>query len=317
MSEKVSVIIPVYKVEKYLNRCVERVVNQTYSNLEIILVDDGSPDNCPQMCDEWAVKDERIKVIHKENAGLGIARNSGMEMATGEFIMFIDSDDWMAERTVETLLNRLLQDETDMAVCHMYYAYEDGSLSEACVTTGMKDEIVESKELFDFREGRNWSVAAWNKMYRKKMLKDIVYPALKCGEDLWVYPQLVLNCNTVSLVKDPLIYYFQRADSIVHNMTEERKIDELSATLNMLKAIYKEGDKESIYRWFKRTVQQAFYITSSSQIGAAMMRSVLSSDEMKCMWEISERKVKIKLMVMRVPVLFKLFHMAKNWLKLN
>ena len=95
MEKKISIIIPVYKVEKYLDKCVESVVNQTYKNLEIILVDDGSPDNCPKMCDEWAEKDKRIKVIHKENGGLSDARNFGIEKATGDYLMFLDSDDYL------------------------------------------------------------------------------------------------------------------------------------------------------------------------------------------------------------------------------
>ena len=105
MNPLISVIVPVYKVEKYLNKCVQSIVNQTYKNLEIILVDDGSPDNCPEMCDEWAKKDSRIKVIHQENAGLAEARNSGISVATGEFFMFIDSDDYAEPDMIELLLN--------------------------------------------------------------------------------------------------------------------------------------------------------------------------------------------------------------------
>lgn len=100
----ISVIVPIYNVESYLNRCVESIVNQTYQNLEIILVDDGSPDNCPQICDDWARKDSRIKVIHKENGGLSDARNAGMNIATGEYISFIDSDDYVALDFCETML---------------------------------------------------------------------------------------------------------------------------------------------------------------------------------------------------------------------
>ena len=101
MSPIVTVIIPVYNVEKFLDRCVQSVVNQTYKNLEIILVDDGSPDNCPAMCDEWSRKDSRIKVVHKRNAGLGMARNTGIENANGKYIFFFDSDDYVDESIVE------------------------------------------------------------------------------------------------------------------------------------------------------------------------------------------------------------------------
>ena len=112
---KISVIVPVYKVEKYLDKCVESIVNQTYKNLEIILVDDGSPDNCPAMCDEWAEKDERIRVIHKENGGLADARNAGMDIATGDYIGFVDSDDWIEPNMYEVLLKNALKYDADIS----------------------------------------------------------------------------------------------------------------------------------------------------------------------------------------------------------
>ncbi len=114
MGNLISIVVPVYKVEKYLDRCIESIVKQTYKNLEIILVDDGSPDNCGRMCDEWAAKDSRIKVIHKENEGLGYARNSGLDAATGEYVAFVDSDDYIMPQTYEKALERLLSENADM-----------------------------------------------------------------------------------------------------------------------------------------------------------------------------------------------------------
>ena len=113
----ISVIVPIYHVEQYLNRCVESLVNQTYSNLEIILVDDGSPDNCPKMCDDWVQKDSRIKVIHKGNGGLSDARNAGMQIANGDVISFIDSDDWIDPKFFEVMLNVMQDDESDIVSC--------------------------------------------------------------------------------------------------------------------------------------------------------------------------------------------------------
>lgn len=121
MNEIISVIIPVYKVEKYLDRCLQSVVNQTYKNLEIILIDDGSPDNCPAMCDEWAKKDNRIKVIHKANGGLGMARNTGLENATGDYFTFLDSDDYMELNSYELALNRILEMDADMCYYGGFY----------------------------------------------------------------------------------------------------------------------------------------------------------------------------------------------------
>lgn len=113
---KVSVIIPVYKVEKYLDRCMESVVRQTYKNIEIILVDDGSPDNCPQMCDEWAKKDNRIKIIHKKNSGQADARNQGMKISTGEYICFVDSDDYIDRTEIEKCINNAVRNSSDVVI---------------------------------------------------------------------------------------------------------------------------------------------------------------------------------------------------------
>lgn len=121
-----SVVVPVYKVEPYLDRCVESIVNQTYSNLEIILVDDGSPDRCPQMCDEWAKRDGRIKVVHKQNAGLGMARNTGIENAAGEYICFFDSDDYVALDTIEKAYRLAAAEKSDIVLFGYYNVNQDG-----------------------------------------------------------------------------------------------------------------------------------------------------------------------------------------------
>ena len=112
----VTVIVPIYNVEQYLNRCIQSIVDQTYQNLEILLIDDGSPDNCPAMCDEWANRDSRICVIHKDNQGLGMARNTGLEHASGEYVCYFDSDDYVAVDTIEQAYNALVQNNADLAI---------------------------------------------------------------------------------------------------------------------------------------------------------------------------------------------------------
>lgn len=130
MNPLISVIVPIYNVEKYLARCVDSIVNQTYKNLEIILVDDGSPDRCPKMCDDYAEKDSRIKVVHKKNGGLSDARNAGMAVATGEYISFIDSDDYVSDDFFECLLDVMNKENSDIAECSVVKLYEDGHLEQ-------------------------------------------------------------------------------------------------------------------------------------------------------------------------------------------
>ena len=144
MNPKISIIVPVYGVEKYLDRCVESVVKQSYKNLEIILVDDGSPDNCPQMCDEWASRDVRIQTVHRENGGLSCARNTGLSVATGDYITFIDSDDWIAKDTYEYCLN-LIAEHNDADVIQFNNVY----------ATSNELKVIEKKELIEIYKGRN------------------------------------------------------------------------------------------------------------------------------------------------------------------
>jgi len=131
--ELVTVVVPIYNVEKYLDRCINSIVGQTYSNLEIILVDDGSPDNCPRMCDEWAGRDSRIKVIHKKNAGLGMARNTGIENATGSYICFFDSDDYIATDTIERSVELAVRERADTVIFGFYNVGIDGNIVSALV----------------------------------------------------------------------------------------------------------------------------------------------------------------------------------------
>lgn len=124
---KISVIVPVYKVENFLDRCVESIVGQTYENLEIILVDDGSPDNCPAMCDKWAEKDGRIKVIHKENGGVSSARNAALDIVSGDYICFVDSDDWIDPGMYEFLYKNSQKYDADISCCGIFDDYDDGT----------------------------------------------------------------------------------------------------------------------------------------------------------------------------------------------
>lgn len=139
---KISVIVPIYKVENYLNRCVESIRKQTYRNLEIILVDDGSPDACGEMCDRYAQEDSRIRVIHKENGGLSDARNAGIEVATGEYIAFVDSDDWIDDKMYEVLYSTLLKYNADIAECSYRNLYADCIVEETNCTGNVVEEII-------------------------------------------------------------------------------------------------------------------------------------------------------------------------------
>ena len=302
MSEKVSVIIPVYKVEKYLNRCVESVVNQTYSNLEIILVDDGSPDNCPQMCDEWAVKDERIKVIHKENAGLGMARNSGMEMATGDYLMFVDSDDYLSEHAVEVLYRRIKADDSDLAVGKHADVDQNGALNDT-FCQWMKNEIVSSKEvLWQMGQKERLPVVAWNKLYKKCIFEDVRYSSITCGEDCWIFSDIIERCKGISIVAEITYYYYQRADSILHQKTEQRQLDDIRANLKLAHYLYMHDCFEGARKWYEIALDKTNYIKDAKAV-RNVFNAFFSDAEERSLLKDAGAKLRVKWICRHVPQL--------------
>ena len=170
----ISIIVPVYKVEKYLKKCIDSILNQTYKNYELILVDDGSPDCCPIICDNYAEKNDRVIVIHKQNGGLSDARNTGIAIAKGDFICFVDSDDYVSEDFCELLLNAVLKSNADMAICNYLVVDENGnSIQDKNVHLPIQDECISSQEFIKEYCGKyGWYyVVAWNKIYKRDLFK--------------------------------------------------------------------------------------------------------------------------------------------------
>lgn len=215
MNDKVSIIIPVYKVEPYIDECLHSVVNQTYKNLEIILVDDGSPDNCPHICDSWAEKDGRIKAIHKQNGGLSSARNAGMDIATGEFVMFVDSDDFIEKSMVYDLLQSQKTSKADIVCCEIN-RYSEGEYSlmdifhsnRECYTissTGFLEKLFLTEA----------SCASWNKLYKAEILKEHRFPLGRYNEDIVFLYYLLQNRDiTVTLINKALYNYRVTPNSV-------------------------------------------------------------------------------------------------------
>lgn len=236
MNPLISVIVPIYNVEKYLARCVDSIVNQTYKNLEIILVDDGSPDRCPQMCDDYAEKNSRIKVVHKKNGGLSDARNAGIAVATGEYISFIDSDDYVSDDFFECLLDVMNKENSDIAECSVVKLYEDNRFDE------FSDDL--SVKTYDTQDAMSALIAenpfhqhVWNKLYKTELVRDIPYAVGKLNEDeFWTY-QVFGRANKVSKLNKTMYYYFQRNSSIMGVGYNIRRLDALEGKANRQKYI--------------------------------------------------------------------------------
>lgn len=235
----ISVIVPVYKVEKYLDRCVKSIVSQTYKNLEIILVDDGSPDNCPAICDRWEKQDKRIRVVHKINGGLSDARNSGLEVATGDFIAFVDSDDWINEHYVEYLYETLWQTGADLAACDINMV-PDGE-EEPIVSKKMPSPRVNTPEeaLSMLLTGQGYRAVAWNKLYKKELLYGETFEVGKLHEDEFFSYRIYDKCEKLAYVDLPLYNYRQREGSIMTTYSV-RHLDSLEAYSRRLVLLQKK-----------------------------------------------------------------------------
>lgn len=223
----ISIIVPIYKVEEYLCRCVDSLLVQTYGDFELILVDDGSPDGCGGICDSYAAADSRVRVIHKPNGGLSDARNAGMDIAAGEYIAFVDSDDWVAPEYLERLLEGLTVSGADICDCGILRT--DGS--NTIVPTPSSAPTIYNTEaaLAELIQDDEFHQHVWNKLYRRAVIADIRFPKGKLNEDEFFTYQVFGNAARIAKIPDVLYYYFQRPGSIMGTSFNLRRLDALEA----------------------------------------------------------------------------------------
>ena len=220
MNDLISVIIPVYNVEDYLPRCVDSVLAQTYTNLEIFLVDDGSPDNCGKICDDYAARDKRIKVIHKKNGGLSDARNAALDLCCGEYISFVDSDDYVSEDFVESLYHAIKTHHSRLAICGFMKFDERGHIA-ADYTPSSQEEAVSGAKMME----TVWRPSACNKLYEKSLFNGLRYPYGKLYEDLFIYHDILAQVDRAVLTGKNSYYYFNRQNSIINKKYDIRNTD--------------------------------------------------------------------------------------------
>ena len=220
----ISIVVPIYNVEKYLPKCIESILNQTYKNFELILVDDGAKDNCGKICDEYAQKDNRIIVIHKKNGGLSSARNAGIDIAKGEYIGFVDSDDWIQSEMYEKLVYLIENYNADIAQCEFINApYEDIKIQP-------EEEVIKT---FTNIEGLNnlyndmyvSTVVAWNKLYKTTLFKEIRYPNGKIHEDEGTTYKLIFNAKKIVYTNQKYYYYRQTPNSITNAAFNKKRLN--------------------------------------------------------------------------------------------
>ena len=221
----ISVIVPIYGVEQYLDKCIDSILDQSYTNLEIILVDDGSPDKCGEICERYAIKDKRIRVIHKENGGLSSARNAGMRVMKGEYVTFIDSDDYISPYYVEHLFFALNSINADLSISWFKEISEDDTNVNAIATIQNLRRLsqVDCFRKLLYQDGIETS--AWGKLYKTKLIDGLKYPEGELYEDIPVTSAYIFKCNSIAVISNEDYFYLQRNNSIQYQRFDSRKMD--------------------------------------------------------------------------------------------
>lgn len=252
----ISVIVPIYNVEKYLDKCIESIANQTYKNLEIILVDDGSPDNCPRMCDYWASRDERIKVIHKKNGGISSARNVGFEASTGEYISFIDSDDWVDENTFESALNMLETNDCDISVFSLLTEFETVTKQNI---TDYDMHTCNQKEFYHLMlNSDNICGYACNKLFKRELISNLRFDeSLFVCEDFLFCAEYVTKCKSAVYTSAKFYHYRQRLDSATRDYNYNPNKTTSLDSYERIMQIYSEYDNDDIYKLERNYLKMA------------------------------------------------------------
>lgn len=226
---KISIIIPIYNVEEYLPQCLESVIRQTYPDLEIILVNDGSTDSCAAICEAYAQKDSRIQVIHKKNGGLSDARNAGLRMATGDFISFVDSDDVLDLHFCQKLLSALLENKADIAECRFIAFEQEDELKNWSSVHPGKTEVFRTDKALELLMHEHFKQVVWNKLYRKEVIAGLEFPVGKINEDeFWTY-QVFSHAQKILRIQEVLYFYRQQESSIMGRRYSISRLDGLQA----------------------------------------------------------------------------------------
>ncbi|MCI6379792.1 MAG: glycosyltransferase [Faecalicoccus sp.] len=213
---KLSIIVPVYQVEAHIDECITSILDQTFRDFELILVDDGSLDRCPAICDVYAQKDSRIRVIHQKNQGLSAARNTGLQAARGDYIGFVDSDDFIEASMYEKLLDNLEREKADISVCGRYKVWGDKKIQEQKSNVYKVMDSAQALALMNTNVLGYFDVAAWDKIYKRSCFKGIEFPEGKLCEDWFVMYKLFFNAHRIVYDSIPLYNYRQRTGSITH-----------------------------------------------------------------------------------------------------
>jgi len=264
---KISIIVPIYNVEEYLEKCIKSILNQSFKEFELILVDDGSPDKCGEICDNYLNLDNRVKVIHKENGGLSSARNAGLKIANGEYVAFVDSDDWIEDIMYEKLYNIIQKNNADIAQCKYLKAFDENI--QSTLDNNVNIEIIRNFDALNnlYNERYIETVVTWNKLYKRSLFNGIEFPNGKINEDEFTTHKLLYKANKIILYDKEMYYYRQTPNSIMNNKFNLKRFDLLEALKERLYFFKNINDKALYRKTLKRYiwVLKEYYFKSEKQ----------------------------------------------------
>jgi len=268
----ISVVVPIFKVEKYLGRCIDSIICQTYKNFELILVDDGSPDTCPQICDEYGANYPNIQVIHQENAGLSAARNAGIDIAKGKYITFIDSDDFVKEDFLEILINNMLYYDVQISMCSFTRVYNVLESDISNSNADVKIKILNDENAMEMILDNQVKCTAWAKLYYTSLFDGLRYPVGKLMEDMFLTPMLFQKAKFIAVSDQQLYYYNQESNSIIRSKFNYRKIDLIDAS-----RFWREFSKE----YYPKLIEKANIHYYTNLINISYSLSQIKEDRAK------------------------------------
>lgn len=275
MEELVSVIVPIYNVEKFLHRCIESVVNQSYKNLEIILVDDGSKDSCANICDEWVKKDKRINVIHKENGGLSDARNAGIEIATGKYLSFIDSDDYIHRDFIKVLYDLIKKHGADFSMCGSIQTNKDEDTTSKI--NNINEIIKDPKKILEKKD--NIYCVAWNKLYKRELFDNVRYPKGKINEDIYAIRKILYYSKKIVVTDTVLYFYYLNEESIMRSTYTRKRLDAIDLLYEIYDFFCKVGEKvyayNTLYDYINSILSQYYLCRTNKQEYKQIQRELM------------------------------------------
>lgn len=312
----ISVIVPIYKVEKYLSRCLESILSQTYKNFELILINDGSPDNCKQICDSYSKKHKNIIVIHKENEGVSVARNKGIEIANGKYITFVDSDDYIHKDYLNTLMYMLTNSESQISICS-HKKVNDSEVFENKINVNFK--IISDFLGMEMLLNDQSKCAPWGKLFHVDLFNEIRFPDGKIMEDMFVMPLLFKKAKLITISPEVLYYYNQEGESITRSNFNYKKLDMVEAALIWKKHVEKNYplllEKASIH-YYTIIINYCIYLYKINDLygkGIFKQYKKIIFDNFRFILnsKYTSRNTKIKLILIKLRLLSVFFNLKK------